>query len=244
MDRRWRAGQQLALRSPDGHIDLSGTLSPWMDGRAAAKPGSEWRAGDTDLAGTLTSRSDGKQARIELHLAKPTPATATVTIEQDAKATWNLVLDVPGSTRNQSSPTARWGNWPTCRAAARANGELGATVQIDQHTLAIEPLHYALNDGIVSIETLHLTSPASTGALDISGTLDTGASPLAADPRRTGRASSCRLTWPVSHSPRMAAWRSMAAPGNLPRRVRWPLARPMHWPISTSTSAARRMQSP
>ncbi|MBK7209572.1 MAG: translocation/assembly module TamB domain-containing protein [Xanthomonadales bacterium] len=175
--------KQLALRSPDGHIDLSGNLVTLDGWSGSGETRFEWRAGDTDLAGTLTSRSNGKQARIELHLAKPTPATATVTIEQDAKATWNLVLDVPGFDAKSVIPDSTLGQLAVHLqgSGTRANGELGATVQIDQHTLAIEPLHYALNDGIVSIETLHLTSPASTGALDISGTLDTGASPLAAD---------------------------------------------------------------
>lgn len=175
--------KQLALRSPDGRIDLSGNLGTLDGWSGSGETRFEWRAGDTDLAGTLISRSDGKQARIELDLAKPVPATATITIEQDASAAWNLVLDVPAFDAKSVIPDSTLGQLAVHLQGSgnRGNGEVNATAQIDRHTLAIKPLRYAFADGILSIETLQLSTPESTGAFDLSGRIDTGASPLAAD---------------------------------------------------------------
>lgn len=174
--------KQLALHSPDGSVNLTGNLGTIGGWSGSGETTFSWRTGETDIAGALKSRSDGKQARIELHLAKPTAATATISIEQDASAAWNLVLDVPAFDAKSVIPDSTLGQLGVHLQGSgnRGNGEVNATAQIDQHTLAIKPLRYAYADGILSIETLRLGTPESTGALDLSGRIDTGASPLAA----------------------------------------------------------------
>ena len=69
-------------------------------------PGS---VGDTDLAGTLKSASDGREARLELSLTEPTPASATLTIGQNSAAPWTLQLDVPRFAANRVLPDSTLG---------------------------------------------------------------------------------------------------------------------------------------
>ena len=175
--------KQLALRSPDGRVDLSGSLGTVGGYSGSGETTFSWRAGDIDLEGVLKSHSDGKQAHIDLTLAKPTPATATITIDQSAAAAWNLELDVPSFEAKKLLPDSTFDQLAMHVQASgdRVKGEIHASAEIDQHKVSIEPLRYAMNDAIVTIESMHLTSPESTGALDLSGTIDTAASPLAAN---------------------------------------------------------------
>ncbi|MGP1667832.1 MAG: translocation/assembly module TamB domain-containing protein, partial [Rhodanobacter sp.] len=64
--------RQLALKAPDGHADLTGklALSTQVQGNGSAS--FAWKLDDTDYAGDLTARSDGKQATLQLKLTAPT----------------------------------------------------------------------------------------------------------------------------------------------------------------------------
>ena len=75
----WTRGGALikafSLRAPQGSIDLHGTVSS-----APGYPGNgettfRWKAADHDIAGTLKATGDGQQAKLDLVLSAPTPAT-------------------------------------------------------------------------------------------------------------------------------------------------------------------------
>ncbi|HET9033588.1 MAG TPA: translocation/assembly module TamB domain-containing protein [Dokdonella sp.] len=175
--------RKLVLRSPDGHVDLNGTLGIVGGYSGSGETNFTWRVGETDLAGVLKSRSDGKQTRIDLNLTKPTPASAVVTIEQTAKAAWNLQLDVPTFAAKAISPDSTLGQLAVHLNGTgdHAKGEISGSMTIEKHAVAIDPLRYALKDGVITIESMHLTSPESTGTLDLLGSVDTTVSPPRAD---------------------------------------------------------------
>ncbi len=174
--------RKLTLRSPDGSVDLSGSLGTVGGYSGSGETTFAWRVGETDFAGVLKSASDGKQARLDLDLSKPTPATAAVTVGQTAASPWTLLLDVPAFQARTLLPDSKLGRLAMHLQGSgdRAKGEISATAEINQHKLAIEPLRYAINGGIITIAAMHLTSPDSTGALDLTGSVDTSASSLAA----------------------------------------------------------------
>ncbi len=175
--------KQLGLQSPDGRIDLTGSLGTVGGYSGSGETTFSWRAGDIDLEGVLKSRSDGKQAHIDLTLTKPTPATATITIDQNTAAAWSLELDVPSFEAKKILADSALGQLALHLQGSgdRVKGEVHAAAEIDQHKVSIEPLRYVLNDNVVTIESMHLTSPESPGALDMTGTIDTVVSPLAAN---------------------------------------------------------------
>lgn len=174
--------RKFSLRSPDGSIDLSGTLGSVGGYLGNAETTFAWRAGDTDLAGVLTSRSDGKQARLDLSLSKPMPASATMTIGQTATSSWNLLLDVPAFPAQAILPDSTLGQLAVHLQGSgdRERGNVNGTASVNDHPIALDPLRYAFSKGIVTIESMHLTSPGSSGALDLSGTVEPAATPLKA----------------------------------------------------------------
>ncbi len=175
--------KELALRSPDGGIDLTGSLGTIGGYSGSGETTFAWRVGETDFAGVLKSTSDGKQARLDLNLSKPTHATALITVGQTAASPWTLLLDVPAFQAAVVLPESKLGQLAMHLQGSgnRTSGEIHGTAEIDQHKVAIEPLRYALSDGIITIESMHLTSPESTGGLDLTGTVDSTASPLTAN---------------------------------------------------------------
>lgn len=175
--------KKLALRSPDGTVDLNGTLTTLNGYSGSGETRFAWRAGDTDLAGVLKSTSDGKQARLDLSLSKPTAATATATIGQTDAAPWNLVVDVPefSAKRILADSTLKQLALKIEGSGDRNQGNLQGTAKIDGHQVLLDPLRYAMKDGVVTIDSLHLTSPEAAGALDLTGTVDTASVPLSAD---------------------------------------------------------------
>ncbi len=174
--------KKLTLRSPDGSVDLNGNLATLNGYSGDGETTFAWRVGGTDLAGVINSHSDGKQARLEVTLTKPTAATATLTIAQTAAAAWNLQLEVPtfDAKKILSDSTLGAVALHLQGSGDRGHGNLRGTGAIDTHPFAIDPLQVVLNDGIVTIDSLHLTSPASTGALDLTGTINIAKNPLGA----------------------------------------------------------------
>ncbi|MEP6882186.1 MAG: pathogenicity protein, partial [Dokdonella sp.] len=175
--------KKLTLRSPDGSVDLNGNLATLNGYSGDGETTFAWRAGETDLAGVIKSHSDGKQARLEVTLTKPTAATATVTIAQTATAAWNLQLEVPTFDAKKILPDSTLGVVALHLQGSgdRGHGNLSGTGAIDTHQFAIDPLQVAWNDGIVTIDSLHLTTPESIGALDLTGTINIANNPLSAN---------------------------------------------------------------
>src|SRR5690606_24801794 len=99
--------RSLALKSPDGTLDLHGTVSA-----LAGYPGNgelpfDWRVQDIAYAGTLQARGDGRVARLELALASPTPATLVADLTQTDAFPWSAKLDVPRFDPRLVQPDAR-----------------------------------------------------------------------------------------------------------------------------------------
>ena len=166
--------KSLSVRSPDGSIDLNGTLATADGYSGNAKTRFDWRSGETTWAGELDSTSDGKQARLQLRLSQPMPASAAVTLGQSGDMPWTLRLDVPEFAARQvlTDTSLRTLALDLEASGNRQHGSARGHFVIDDHPLALDPLRYAIDESIVTIETLHLTSPGSAGALDIDGRLD------------------------------------------------------------------------
>ena len=175
--------KKLALRSPDGSVDLNGNLATLNGYSGDGETTFAWRAGEIDLAGVIKSHSDGKQARLDLSLTKPTAATATLTVAQNAAAAWDLLLDVPTFAAKAIVPSSTLGDVALHLQGSgdRGHANLAGNGAIDAHQFALDPLQAGLNDGIVTIDSLHLTSPESSGALDLSGTVNIAQNPLSAN---------------------------------------------------------------
>ena len=183
---RWtRAGVKLdsiALRSPDGQLDLHGTVSalPGYPGDGALD--FRWKVADASYAGTLKANGDGKVAHLAVALSEPTAATIDAQLTQTKEWPWTAKVAVP---RFDPKRVLEDSTLAALELSLQGSGDLhGGTVDgevaANDHRVRIEPLRYALDGQHLKIEALTVRSPEATGTLDASGDVQLDATPVAA----------------------------------------------------------------
>jgi translocation and assembly module TamB len=172
----------IALRSPDGNVDLHGTIAA-----LAGYPGDgaldfRWKVADVDYAGTLKANGDGKQVRVALALTEPTPANVDATLGETEQWPWTAKVDVPrfdpGRIRKDSTLASL--GLSLEGSGDRTRGEVAGEISANDHRVRLEPLRYALDGQLLKIEALTLRSPEAAGALDANGEVQLDAKPVSA----------------------------------------------------------------
>jgi translocation and assembly module TamB len=171
--------KQLALRAPDGSIDLAGTLATAGGYSGNGETTFRWRVGPTEYAGTLKSTSDGKQARLDLSLTEPFAATLNAHIDQDKDTAWTMRLDAPTFDAKRVLPDTELGTLAlnVQGSGNREHGALDGEVSINGHRVQLEPLRYVHTGDTLRIEALTLRSPEASGTLNASGDIRYAATP-------------------------------------------------------------------
>lgn len=176
--------RQLALQSPDGHVDLTGTLAAGGDYRGDGKAGFAWKLGDTDYAGSLQAHSDGRRAHLQLDLAQPAVASLKLDLVQSGDYTWTASLDAP---RFDPAPLLGAGSLDALAVALhgsgdRRGGRIDGQVGLNDQTVQIQPLRAQLSDDLktLQLEQLTLGSPQVPGSVEASGIIHLDATPLEA----------------------------------------------------------------
>ncbi|HEU4665365.1 MAG TPA: pathogenicity protein, partial [Dokdonella sp.] len=183
---RWtREGVKLdsiALRSPDGQVDLHGTIAalPGYPGNGALD--FRWKVADVAYAGTLTANGDGRVARLAVALTEPTAANVDAELTQAKDWPWSVKVAVPRfdpkRVLKDSSLAAL--ELSLQGSGDRRGGTISGDVAVNDHRVRIEPLRYALGDARLEIEALTVRSPEAAGALEANGTVQLDAKPVAA----------------------------------------------------------------
>ena len=174
--------RSLALRAPDGSVDLHGTVSSAPGFHGEGETTFRWNAADREIAGTLKARGDGRRARLDLVLSAPTPATVAATLTQSREFPWTAKISVPRFDPKRVQPDS------TLTALAlslegsgdRQSGALSGEVDVNEHRVQLDPLRYALSGQTLTIETLVLKTPEAAGALHANGEVKLDAKPVAA----------------------------------------------------------------
>jgi translocation and assembly module TamB len=173
----------LALRSPDGDVDLHGTVSA-----LAGYPGNgvvefRWNAGDTRYVGTLDAHGDGKQAQLDFILSEPTPATLAATLTQSRDFPWSAKLSVPRFDPKRVQKDAGLASLALDLEGSgdKTHGALNGEVVVNDHRVQLAPLRYALDGQRLKIEALTLKSPEAAGVLNANGEVQLDAKPVGAN---------------------------------------------------------------
>jgi len=176
------AVKKLVLRAPDGSVDLSGTVSALAGYPGNGETTFRWKAADQTIAGTLKAIGDGKQAKLDLSLSEPTPATVAAVLTQTADLPWTAKIEVP-----RFDPKHLQKDSPLTSLALslqgsgdKQRGDVNATVDIDDHRVQLEPLRYALQGQTLKIEALTLKTPEAAGRLNANGAIQLDAKPVSA----------------------------------------------------------------
>ncbi|MEO6076483.1 MAG: pathogenicity protein, partial [Dokdonella sp.] len=177
------AVNELALRSPNGSVDVDGTLTTASGYGGKGKAGFSWKVGDATYAGELNADSDGDKGNISLALSQPIAATLNGTIVQNNDLPWTLQLDAPEFSADGliADSTIK-----TLSASLQGTGDLkqgtvNGVIAVDGRRIQIEPLRYGLADDVLTIETLTLKSPDVAGVINATGKVQLKAEPISAE---------------------------------------------------------------
>lgn len=206
--RQGAAIRQLALRAPDGSVDLSGTISALAGYPGQGETTFRWKAADQSIAGTLKANGDGKQAKLDLILSEPTPATIAAVLTQSNDFPWTAKIEVPSFDPKtlQKDMTLDALALSLEGSGNKQRGDVKAILDVNSHRVLLEPLRYALDGQKLKIEALTLKSPEATGALNANGEVQLDAKPVAAD---------LALDWDGVEIPADLAGQALATHGKL-----------------------------
>ena len=174
---------ELALRSPDGSVDVDGTLTTASGYGGSGKATFSWLIGDTVYAGQLNADSDGKKGNVAFLLSQPIAATVNGTIVQNDDLPWNLQLDAPEFKADKLIADS---GIKTLSASLQGSGDLkqgtvNGVIAVDGRRIQIDPLRYALADDILTIDALTLKSPDVAGTVNATGTVQLKAKPVSGE---------------------------------------------------------------
>ncbi|HEV2538973.1 MAG TPA: translocation/assembly module TamB domain-containing protein [Frateuria sp.] len=204
------AVRALRLRSPDGQVDLHGTLALGGGYRGNGQASFAWNVGTATYAGRLDADSDGAHAQLQLALVRPMAAQLHLKLEQAGAYPWTATLKVP-----RFDPTPLLGPGTLQHLALdlggqgdRGGGTLTGEVGLDEWRLRLSPLRARLgkDHSQVTLDALTLTSPQVKGRLDAHGQLQLG------DPTPSG---ALELTWQDLLLPTELAGQPLASHGRL-----------------------------
>lgn len=205
---RGAAIRQLALRAPDGSVDLHGTVSALAGYPGQGETSFRWKAGEHTIAGVLKANGDGKQAKLDVVLSEPTPATVDAVLTQSEDFPWTAKIEVPRFDPKtlQKDVTLDALALSLQGSGDKRRGDVQATLDLNQHRVLLAPLRYALDGGKLKIEALTLKSPEAAGALNANGEIQLDAKPVSA---------TLALNWDGVELPADLAGQALATHGKL-----------------------------
>ena len=177
---------KLALRAPDGRVDLVAAIDSYAELRGTGKVDVNWLVADESdknrrAVATISMDGDGKQTRFVLALTAPVVANAHGTLAPtDKTLPWTIDFDVPAFDPNTLSKGASLKSLAVALKGSgdKNGGTLTGTVDADKHRVLLDPLKFASDEKIFTIETLHLRSPEASGSLTAHAKVQLDAKPI------------------------------------------------------------------
>lgn len=177
--------RQLALRAPEGHANLTGSLVVGSKYQGDSKASFAWTVSGTEYAGELIASGDGKQAHADLQLTQPTAVRLQLALAQGGDYAWTATLDAP---RFDPKPLLGESSLTGLAVALtgkgdRRSGTLTGQLGLNDYQLQLQPLTARFSDDLntLTIEQLGIASPQFKGGVGVHGVIQLAAKPLAAD---------------------------------------------------------------
>jgi translocation and assembly module TamB len=182
---KWNSRQllvkQLALRAPDGSADLDGTLAIARGYPGHGNATFAWTYDGTRYAGTLTSQSDGKTARLHGALSAPVVLRTDASLKLDASHAWTLALNAPtfDTKALPALPTSLKTLALDLRGSGDGNdGRLAGNLVVNGNTLQIDPAQFRYDGKALTLDPLRLHSPQIAGTATATGVVHLDARPM------------------------------------------------------------------
>jgi translocation and assembly module TamB len=179
--------KQLALRAPDGKVDLAGAITEYKNVVGSGKLDVDWKIpGDEKAApmravATVNLDNDGKQAHFTLATSQPLIANAKGTLVPNEKnLPWTIELDVPSFdpkalTQSDALKTLAL---KLSGSGDKNAGTLNGSVDVNEHRVLLDPLKFASDGKTLTFDPLRLRSPEAAGALTAQAKVHLDAKPV------------------------------------------------------------------
>ena len=177
--------RQLNLQAPEGHATLAGKLAVGKNYQGDGSASFAWKVGTTDYAGSLSARSDGQRAHVDLNITQPTAIQLQMDLSQGKDYAWTAKLDAPtfdpkpllGESSLKALAVSLQGH------GDRYNGDLNGTLNLNDYKLLLQPLSVRFDHDFktLTLRQLNLGSPQIKGSVAASGTVQLDAQPVSAD---------------------------------------------------------------
>ena len=183
----WSADQlkldTLDLRAPNGHIALQGTLSLASGYRGNGRATIDWSQGGTRYIGAVTSRSDGRRARLEVGLSSPMRVNLGADVALAAGHAWRMSLTVPPFDASDLSVLPASVKTLSLDLHGTGNmqgGKLEGQLVANGHTVLVDPAQFRYDGKTLVLDPLRLRSPAVPGTATATGMVHLDATPMTA----------------------------------------------------------------
>jgi translocation and assembly module TamB len=170
--------KQLALRAPDGKVDLVGAITSYKGVVGSGKLDIDWKIpngsgpdGATPpkrAVGIVNLENDSKQAHFVLALTQPLAVNAKGTLNaDDAKHPWSIDLDVPSFDPKVLSQSDALKSIAVKLTGSgdKNGGTVSGNIDVNAHRVLFDPLKFATDGKILTLDPLRLRSPEAAGSL-------------------------------------------------------------------------------
>lgn len=201
----------LSLRAKQGDVDFKADLSTAGDYRGKADGRFRWQVDGTDYAGTLNLTSDGNLPAAIVHLERPVVLDATIRAEASnlplPERNYQFQLTAPAFAANQllKDTALKTLALDLAGTVSAKRGEFRGMIDVDDYRVVVDPARYRLEEKIIVIETLAVTSTGVPGSVELKGSV-----PLADDAQ-----AQLELVWKDVVLPAALAGQELASRGSV-----------------------------
>lgn len=185
---RWTSNEirvdRLALRAPQGHLDLAGRLGFRRTYRGNGHAQGVWNLGGTTYAATLDAQGNGQHAQWQIRLTQPMATQLTIDVDQRKNNAWTARLIAP-----PFDPAPLLGTTSLTQLGAHIQGRgdahsgtLNGQLDLDGYHVMLQPLQARIDSDFktLTLQQLKLSSPQMKGMIHAAGTIQLDATPISA----------------------------------------------------------------
>ena len=204
--------KQLNVESPQGRVDINGSVAQGKTYDGKASGSFRWRQGEHDYAGSLELNSAQGDAKLAAHLTAPVDARLTATVRQEKTVPWSVDIRVPTfDPRDELLPDSSIESLMLAlqgrgdREHARVSGE----VELNGAKVFVDPIDVTLRDQVLQIKELALRDAKHRGVLNVVGSVRFDKEPFFAD---------LGVSWQDVEVPERVAGQKLATHGKVKAR--------------------------
>lgn len=201
--------KQLDVESPQGRVDINGTVAQGKtyDGQASGR--FRWQQGDYEYTGDLKLTSAKGDAKLDMHLTSPLDARLTASVRQEKSVPWSFDVHVPTfDPREELLPDSSIESLMLALQGRgdRENAHVSGEVALNGAKVFVDPIDVTFREQVLHIKELTLRDAQHRGTLNVVGDVRFDKEPFHAD---------LGMSWRDVEVPEKVAGQKLASHGDI-----------------------------